>query len=340
MKQTYLNTLLIACIGLCLAACAPTPTQETLTGPIMGTEYVVTVVDHQGKEIPSKQVEKSILAAMEDVNQSMSTYIEDSEISRFNRIDPGKWFDMSPQFAAVFTEAQQISEMSQGAFDATLGKAIRAWGFGRDGKITQQPSVEVLSNMRSTTGYQHIKIKDQRVLKEVPGLEVNLSAIAKGYAVDRVAKAIDDLGIEAYLVNIGGELKAKGKNAQGISWRIGIEKPHVTGGIAQIVELNNVAIATSGDYRNYHVIDGQHFSHTIDPKTLKPVFHKLASVSVISDKASTADAMATAMLSMGEEGAIRFAEENQIAAYLIIRGENAENYQIHTTDLFKVNLPQ
>jgi thiamine biosynthesis lipoprotein len=165
-----------------------------------------------------------------------------------------------------------------------------------------------------------------------------LSPIAKGYAVDKVASVIEAYGINDYLVNIGGELRASGKTVDAQLWRVGIEKPHILGGIQQIALLDNKAIATSGDYRNYLVVDGQQFSHTIDPITLKPVLHKLALVSVIADKASTADALATAMMVMGEEKAWSFALNNRLAAYFIVRGDENKPFVIKYTEEFERNL--
>jgi len=317
------------------------PKEIVLSGPVMGTFYRVNVITLRPINAEDKaSLARDIEEAMDRVNQSMSTYITSSEISKFNRLPKNASARLSPELHEVMSEALHISDLSNGAFDVTLGKAIRLWGFSEDGAITEQPSVETLKELRQTVGYQHLRLQGHQLTKLVDGLEVNLSAIAKGYAVDKVAQAIEALGYQDYLVDIGGELRAQGQNVKGQLWRIGVEKPHALGGVAQIVELNNQAIATSGDYRNFLTIDGQQFSHTIDSVTLKPIFHKLASVSVVSNKTSTADALATALLAMGETDGVTFAEANSIAAYFIIRESTEGNYKVHVTRDFKPNLAE
>jgi len=286
-----------------LSACGPeTPKEQQLvfSGPMMGTEYRVTLIKHQ--EASEPQLEAAILGAMNSVNQSMSNYIEDSEINTFNRLAANQSLQLSPDFLEVMQEALNISILSDGAFDVTLAKAINAWGFGPDGEITQQPNIEQLRNLREIVGYQKLSLGDDLLSKTVDGVELNLSAIAKGYAVDKVALALDSLGIQ------------------------------------EVAMLDNVAIATSGDYRNYLVIDGEQFSHTIDSQTLKPVFHKLALVSVISPRASTADALATAMMAMDEKRAWAFAENNDLAAYLVVRGSNDSEFTVRSTEKFSAYL--
>lgn len=302
----------------------------------MGTEYRITVVSNA--TIDQQMVSESVLAAMQSVNQSMSNYIPDSELSKFNSLAANVPFVVSSDFASVMLEAEQISKLSSGAFDVTLAKAIDAWGFGPDGTINKKPSDEELLTLRDTVGYQYLNLQESVLSKSKDGVEVSLSAIAKGYAVDKVADAIEEYGINDYLVNIGGELRASGKTIDAQTWRVGIEKPHILGGIQQVALLDNKAIATSGDYRNYLVVDGQRFSHTIDPATLKPVLHKLALVSIITDKASTADALATAMMVMGEEKAWSFAEQNRLAAYFIVRGDQDQPFVFKYTEEFERNL--
>jgi len=322
-----------------LAGCKPSsPTLQQLvfTGPIMGTEYRVTVI----AEVHSDQrhLEATIIEAMDSVNRSMSNYIDNSELSRFNLLSAMQTQRLSPDFQAVMSEALNISEMSDGAFDITLARAIDAWGFGPNGEITQRPSRVQLDELRASVGYEKLSLKGDLLEKRVADVEINLSAIAKGYAVDKVALALEAQNLSNYLIDIGGELRASGQSLDKQRWRVGIEKPHVLGGIQEIVLLENASIATSGDYRNYHTIDGERFSHMIDARTLTPVYHKLALVSVISPRASTADALATAMMAMGEKRAWKFAQENDLAAYLIIRGVPQGNFEVKITDNFDIYL--
>lgn len=343
-ERCSLFLFVLVIVALSLTACdlkAPNQQQVTFSGPMMGTEYRVTIIRPSTPDdalLENEALETVILSAMNSVNQSMSNYIDDSELSQFNRLPANQWQKISPDFSRVISEAIDISTISGGAFDVTLAKAIDAWGFGPDGIITQRPSASDLELLRATVGVDKLSYQDDSLMKKVDGVEVSLSAIAKGYAVDKVALALDDLGIVNYLINIGGELRASGKSSNDQSWRVGIEKPHILGGIQEIAELNNVAIATSGDYRNYLVVDGQQFSHTIDPSTLMPVYHKLALVSVIDLRASTADALATAMMAMDEKRAWQFAQDNDLAAYLIIRGDAEGKYTVQKTKKFEAYL--
>lgn len=342
-----------ACLALCfsLSAChqkdeAPQLIQQhVISGPIMGTTYRVTV--RANSTIHSSVLEKAVLAAMQLVNQSMSSYINDSELNEFNQAPAGQALKLSDDLAEVLAESMSISELSDGAFDVTVAQAVRLWGFGTDGRITTQPSDEALNAIRANVGYKKLSLSNTSgsfsAIKQVDGLRIDLSAIAKGYAVDKVAKSLEQLGVNDYLINIGGELRAAGQSSDLIAWRVGIEKPHILGGIEQVIALKDQAIATSGNYRNYIEINGQRFSHTIDPSTLKPVLHRLALVSVLHAQASTADALATAMMAMGESKAFSFARENDLAAYFVIRQHDAEQtsealYEIQMTEKFKQHL--
>ncbi len=335
--------LFIAFLTLLCACGTPTDSKvhvEVYSGPTMGTEYRVTVVNRERINVDSEQVKRSIERALSTVNDSMSTYIRDSEISRFNRLQQGESATLSKAMLQVTKEALEVSRFSEGAFDPTLGKAIRLWGFGSDGRITEQPTQGVLEELKRSIGYEYLDLTGDKLTKLADGLELNLSAIAKGYAVDLVALELMSLGFHHFLVNIGGELRASGNNADDVLWRVAVEKPHLLGGIEEVLVLDHKAIATSGDYRNFIVIDDQTFSHTIDPFTLKPVLHRLASVSVIADKASKADALATALLAMGEERGVAFADKHNIPAYFIIRGREGDEFELHITENFKVNLSQ
>lgn len=341
----YLRTLtrvfLVIGSSIVFSACEPQPQKVIVSGPIMGTTYQVTaILTDRTQALDQGRVNAAALAAMDKVNQSMSTYIPDSELSQINRLPANTPFAVSGELNEVLSEALKISRQSNGYFDATLGKAIRLWGFSEDGTIIEPPSAKALAELRSHVGFQKIHFEQSVLSKRVDDLEINLSAIAKGYAVDKVAEAMDALGINHYLINIGGELRAKGVNEEGKAWQVGVEKPHITGGIVQVVALDNASIATSGDYRNYIEIDGKRFSHTIDPTTLKPIYHRLASVSVVSEKASTADALATAILAMGEVKGRQYAEENGLSAFFIVRELSGNAFEISMTDGFRAYLPK
>lgn len=340
-KNSELSSLFLFVLSLCLlvSGCeqqAPHVQQTVLSGPIMGTDYRITLLHDRG--VDTLAVEAEILLAMQRVNQSMSNYIENSEVSVFNAAGAQQVHTLSEEFRAVIAESLEISKRSQGAFDVTVGKLVNLWGFGPDGSITKSPSEGKIEALRDSIGYQKLKLEGNRLSKSHAELKINVSAIAKGFAVDQVAEILKKLSFDRFLVNIGGELRAAGRSLSGELWRVGIEKPHILGGIQQIAVLDNQSIATSGDYRNYLIIDGKQFSHTIDPKTLKPVLHKLALASVISDQTSTADAMATALMAMGDVRAVDFVEREGIAAYLLIRGDKEGEYIVHISEEFKSNL--
>jgi thiamine biosynthesis lipoprotein len=338
-EHSSLFLFVVILLLVSLSACqpgAPAATQLVFSGPMMGTQYRITVI--KGRDQNDLHLEKNILDSMNSVNQSMSNYLPESELSQFNQLPANQPQILSQGFAEVMSEALKLSELTNGAFDVTLGSAVDAWGFGPQGQIDRTPSSTEIEQLKQTIGYEKLVFDGRELSKTVIGVELNLSAIAKGYAVDSVAARLESLGFERYLINIGGELRASGKSIDNQTWRVGIEKPHILGGVQEIVRLDNTSIATSGDYRNYLVIDGQQFSHMIDSQTLTPILHKLALASVISERASTADALATGLMAMDESRAWKFAQDQGLAAYLIVRGELPGEYQVRITEKFRAYL--
>jgi len=309
----------------------------TFSGPVMGTEYRIKINLSAQRETNKNQLdalEQGVLQQMQQVNALMSTYLKDSEVSRFNSLSATTDFTLSEPLRQVIEESLEISKISEGAFDITVGRAVNLWGFGANGRISKTPTDQQLVAIRQSTGYQNLRLNGLVLSKLHNDTTVDLSAIAKGFAVDQVARYLETQQQHDFLVEIGGELRASGINAEGNFWLVAIERPQTLGGIQQVVELNDSAIATSGDYRNYIVIDGKQYSHTIEPHSLQPITHKLASVSIVNDHASTADALATAILVMGEKRGFKFANEHDLAAYFIIRGQEQGEFEIKTTDKF------
>ena len=347
--RRVLATITLLLSTVVLAACQPSPssTQAVFSGAIMGTDYRITVV-LPANSTHSADIEQACLSAMQSVDQSMSSYIADSELSQLNQTDAEQAVELSADLAAVLLEAQKIHQLSDGYFDIKVAKAVDLWGFGASGPIDQLPDATHLQahgeqhslRLKSSAANSNDDSNTHQATKSHASLTIDLSGIAKGYAVDKVAAVLDAHSIEHYLVSIGGELRAKGMNIEGETWRVGVEKSHVLGGIQDVVMLNNQAIATSGDYRNYIEIDGKRYSHMIDPRTMQPVTHQLALVSVLSERASTADALATALMAMGDTQALAFVERHQLAAYLVIRETvNAnENYRVHVSPQFQKSL--
>lgn len=343
IARCFLLSLAILCLFImlvCLAACdmSSQRTMFVLAGPIMGTDYRITVVTDS--VVDQEKLHQNLLLEMNKVNDSMSHYFPSSELSKLNNAPANQAINLSDKLNQVMTEALLISKQSNGAFDVTLGPIIDLWGFGANGTITEQPSLSEMKAISQSVGYSRLSLQEGVLIKGHSNTQINLSAIAKGFAVDQVAQTLEKNNFHNYLINIGGELKAAGVNSDSQSWRVGIEKPELLGGIQQIITLNNEAVATSGDYLNYVIIDGQQYSHTIDPTTLSPVLHRLASVSVIHQNASTADALATAIMAMGEVQGLKFAEQQQLAAYLVVRDDVGDGLHVLKTTKISAYLSQ
>jgi thiamine biosynthesis lipoprotein len=253
----------------------------------------------------------------------MSTYIADSELSKFNRSTSLEPVKVSTGLARVVKEAMRLGELSNGALDVTVGPLVNLWGFGPEYRPETVPSDELLSTTKASIGLDKLTFENGLLAKKIPGLYVDLSTIAKGYGVDLIAEFIETHGINNYLVEIGGEMRLKGFKHTGELWHVAIEKPLSTErAVHQIIVPKDNAVATSGDYRIYFEADGQRFSHIIDPKTGKPINHKLVSVTVIHPSSMTAEGLSTAMMVMGEEKALAFAEKNDLAVYIIVKTEH------------------
>jgi thiamine biosynthesis lipoprotein len=300
-------------------------------GSTMGTTYMVKIVKPEDEKFSSrdelrKRVTVDIENLLRKVNQQMSTWIEDSEISRFNRYKGSQWFEVSADTALVIGEALRVSKESNGAFDITVGPLINLWGFGPDGTVKQIPGEEQIKKVMVEIGYEKLSVRfsSPAIKKEEPGIYCDLSAIAKGFGVDQMAEYLDSRGFSHYLVEIGGEVRAKGFNHKNQIWRVAISSPDPLGGspYQKIIRLKNASMATSGDYFNYFERDGVRYSHTIDPTTGKPIIHKLASVTVIHESCMTADAMATAINVLGPEKGYQLAIKENLAVFMIVRGRD------------------
>lgn len=289
----------------------------------MGTTYHISYRPFTSGASSAKEVKKEVDVILERVNDLMSTYRANSEISKFNRHYSTAPMIIDGEFFRVVQLAQSISKLSNGAFDITVGPAVNRWGFGpmkRDGV----PSDKEVAKLLKGIGYHNITLdqKSSTLAKKKADIYIDLSAIAKGYGVDAVATYLSSIQSPDYMVEIGGEVRTKGDN-QGKSWRLGVVRPtDYGGGVERVVHLNGEAMATSGDYRNFFKVDGKRFSHTIDPRTARPVTHHLASVSVVSAKGCAyADAMATTLNVLGEQKGYEFAHKHNIAALFIYRKE-------------------
>ena len=292
-----------------------------LSGATMGTTFSVSIVDPAGA-FARAELQERIEATLSALEAMLSTYRPDSELSQLNSAEHGDWIGVSAELCNIVEQALQVSNDTDGAFDITVGPLVNLWGFGPDGDRTAPPADERIAAAMDTVGFRklHADCTKPALQKDVADLYVDLSAIAKGYAVDRVADLLDAEGVASYLVEVGGELRMRGQNGGGKDWQIAIEKPLIDQRTVQSVfGLSDIAIATSGDYRNYFIFDEQMYSHTIDPRTGYPVRHNGASVSVIDKTATFADAMATALLVLGPDDGLALANGGGIAALFLER---------------------
>ena len=291
-------------------------------GPIDYTVIVSPLPDGVSQD----EAAKSIQDALKQVNQTMSTYLPDSEVSRFNRESSTEWISVSRATAEVVARALEISEETGGAFDITVGPLVDLWKFGKDKSGFEVPAAEKVAAAKDRIGYSNLEVRKEppSLRKLNPEIQIDLSAIAKGYAVDQVAAALRQLGSENFLVEVGGEVRTAGEKTDGQPWHVGIETPDAGSSrdFQKFVVLGNASMATSGNYRNFYEVDGKIYSHTIDPSTGAPVTHQLASVSVIAKDCMSADAYATAGMVMGPERARNCFNRLRLPYYMLNRTES------------------
>ena len=332
MQMLLHSRLLIVVIATMMNACSPLKDQEThITGPTMGTTYNVKFVsvDDVDTEKLAQQIEQSLI----DINLLMSTYIQDSELSKFNRWSSIEPFPMSAQTLDVLNEAKRLGDMSEGLLDVTVGPLVNLWGFGPQSRPVKIPTKALINVTRQLVGINKLKVGASWASKTVPALYVDLSTIAKGYAVDQLAELLGTHEITNFLVEIGGEMRLSGIKASGTPWKIAIEKPETDQrSVQKIISIGTNAVATSGDYRNYYETDGVRYSHLINPNTGYPISHNLVSVTVIHPSSMTADGMATALNVMGKEKALALAENFNIAVLLITKEK--DGYTEYTSTKF------
>jgi thiamine biosynthesis lipoprotein len=295
-----------------------------LTGMSMASAYTIKLA--RGTGVDATGVQAAVQSALDAVEQRMSLYRGDSELAALNRQPAGVPLALSEDLFAVLAAAQEVSASSQGAFDITVAPLVQAWGFGTEKRSAVPPASQVQSG-RAAVGWHGLALDPhaRSATKAHAGLNADLGGIAKGYGVDCAVRALDQLGITDYMVELGGEVRTRGLNASGQPWRIGIEQPDAMPQQARwIVALSGRAMATSGDYRNYFVQDGRRYSHEIDPAHGSPIRHDLCSVTVVTNDCMRADALATALIVLGPDRGPALAERAGIAAQFIERSAAGE----------------
>jgi thiamine biosynthesis lipoprotein len=305
-----------------VAACGeePLPTYD-LSGNTMGTTFNITVVAPP-PDSDLDALREKIYAELGHIEDLASTYREESELSRFNRNPSIDWIDVSHELCDMVESALAVGKTSHGAFDITVGPLVNLWGFGPTDTNNTVPTDEQIAAALKLVGNKMVEADctQPALFKASPDAYVDLSGWAKGYAVDQVAAVLERQHLPDYLVEIGGELRVKGHNAEQKKFAIAIEKPNKNNTMDySVLRATDVAVATSGDYRNFFEDNGHHYSHMIDPRTGRPVSHALTGVTVVSKTTAFADAMATALMILGPQDGPELAEELDLAAYFLLR---------------------
>ncbi len=315
---------IVALLGLAAACAGPQETVHTFDGLAMGSTYTVKVAAEELPPDRQEAIRAAIEAVLEEIDLQMSTWRSDSELSRFNDFAETTPFEVSPGLIYVLDVARQVSEQSGGVFDVTVGPLAEAWGFGKAERPEQPLSDEEIARLRESVGYEKLEIDPAAgtLRKTHPDLRIDVGSLAPGYGSDRIGEALEKLGYGNYMVELGGEVRAAGRKLDGSPWKIGIERPDTAARtVHRSVSLEDESLSTSGDYRDYFEKDGVRYSHTLDPRTGKPITHNLASVSVITKECVWADAYATALSVLGPEEGYAWAVEHDLPALFLVREE-------------------
>jgi len=318
-KITYTLSLIFACATSIYSQQEPIK----IEGEAQGSTYHITYFDKENRDFQD-EIEKILV----DFDMSVSTYVPTSIISRINSNEPNvvvdKWF------IACFNKAKEVWKNTGGAFDPTVYPLVNAWGFGPGKK--QKIEKNKIDSILKFVGFNLISLKGNTIIKKDPRVALDFNAFAQGYSVDVVSEFLNSKGINAYIVEIGGELRAKGKKTNGDNWTIGIEKPidnkTSTNPLKAIVKLENISVATSGNYRRFIIEDGVKYAHHIDPKTGYPTKNNLLSASIFTKECISADANATGVLVMGLEKAKEFLQKHQELQAYLIYSDDKGNYQV------------
>ncbi|WP_051677150.1 FAD:protein FMN transferase [Maridesulfovibrio frigidus] len=306
---------------LILGGCSGDPTPVQLKGKAIGTMYSI-VIYGLPDSLPVDNLNKGVELIVGDINSAMSLFKPDSELSRFNTQQNLDWFPVSKELAGVVKTAKEINRITHGAFDITIAPLVNLWGFGPDKQNDVVPDDNDIKKAMSDVGSNLVEVRlDPPALKKLkPGITLDLAAIAKGYCVDAVSNWLESQKVNNFMVEIGGEIRAKGTKPGNMPWRIAVEKPvSVERSLQAVITFTDKAMATSGDYRNYFEVDGKRYSHILAPTTGRPITHTLVSVSVMDDTCTRADALATGLMVLGPEQGFEVARKENLSAFFIVK---------------------
>ena len=332
----YISILVVISLGTYLLFFRENPYQE-ISGRAFGTYYNVKIKTERKNRLLTSRIKEEL----EKINTEMSVFEPGSEINSINEAGAHQAINLSDNMSTLMRSADEIYRLTDGNFDPTVGQLVDLWGFGA-GRHSDLPSDEQIKNTLKNTGFNKLSFANNyKILQKANAdIIINLSAIAKGYAVDRLSAILKNAGYKDYIVDIGGEIYASGEREEGTSgWNVGIASPNLgnnTEENAAVIRLHNMAVATSGDYRNYYYKNNKRYSHTISPQTGYPVEHNLASATVFDDNCMRADALATAFMAMGEEKGLKFANRNKIAVVFFTRNEYNETQMITSNEAKKL----
>ncbi len=325
---------LLAFAVLACAGCG-SPRLQVLEGETMGTTWSVKLA---ARDDADTTLRTGIQAELDEVVAQMSTWEADADLTRYNRSPAGTWFTFPAEAKQVIDAAFALARDSGGAYDPTVGPLVSLWGFGPDGERHEAPSAEQIAAARARVGWQRVAFGDDGRVLQPGDTMIDLSSIAKGFGVDEVARHLDRAGVADYLVEVGGELRAKGRRPDGTDWHVAVQRPvendRTDGVDAQhVLALRDLSLATSGDYRHFFEQRGRRYSHTIDPRTAEPVAHALASVTVVHADCMQADALATALTVLGPDEGWDYAQRHGLAVLFITR--HGEGFEERMTPAFE-----
>lgn len=339
-----MRSLLIALFSISIASCS-TVAKEPVT--FSGIAYYsmpwAVKIDALPSQVSVQQLQQELQVSLDKANKVLSTYQNDTELMQFNQSPIGQWQQLSPMLFNTIQTSLTVSDATQGVYDVTVGALVELWGFGKQAVPSHIPSPIEIDNARQRVGWQSVLLNPQtHQAQRQKDVFLNLSSLGEGVGVDELEKVLAKYQIHSYMLSVAGTLKTQGLKPNGQTWQIAVEKPDGSGLPERVLKLGQqqAVVSTSGSYRNYHEIDGVRYSHTIDPRTAKPIQHKTVSTTVVFNhqKAAYTDAWATALNVLGAKEGLALAEKQKIAVYYLLKTPTGFAEQYSST--FKVYLEQ